>query len=447
MKVRHGDEVSGDVAASSRRRLRPIGALLAGGAGSDVRWGLVDQLFSSGTNFALFLLAGRWLGARDLGIVAIGFSAYLLVLGFQRALVTDPSVVFAAGQPADERRTTTVRSLTVVLVYASLAGGVMAVVGWIVGGDVGRGLLYFAPWILPALVQDEWRFVLFRDQRGRSAAMNDGLWAACMVGAIPLANALEGLWPVVACWGIGATAGSIMGFVQTRCGPAKTRPAFEWWRRNVWIFGRWLMLESIVFAVGAQSVVFVMAGILGATDVGGFRAAMSLFAPMTLLGPALALPGLPAVSKALTNSLEAGKRRAAKLSVVAGVGALCYVVAVGSGGDRLLAFVFGDSFSDFAPLLLPIAAAQVVAGGVIGFYVLLKALQQGKAMVLIGVVTGGTSILAAAIGARADGILGAAWGLTVAGTIGSILTVVRALRAPHHSSPGSASPGEVRSAR
>ena len=59
-------------------------------------WGLVDQGFSSATNFGLTVIAGRLVGPKGLGVVYIGFSLYLFVLSFQRALVTDPLVVSSA---------------------------------------------------------------------------------------------------------------------------------------------------------------------------------------------------------------------------------------------------------------------------------------------------------------------------------------------------------------
>jgi O-antigen/teichoic acid export membrane protein len=441
--VRAGRGDGSSPAGGGRSSVRPILGIVAASAGSDVRWGLVDQVFSSATNFVLALLAGRWFGPHELGVVAIGFSAYLLVLGFQRALVVDPSIVSSAGLSSDDRRAAIAPALTIVLTFATGAAVALTIVGWTIGGAAGRGLLLFSPWIVPALVQDGWRFILFRDRLGRGAALNDGVWAAAMLVTLPIARSIGGLWAVVGCWGIGATAGCLLGFAQTKSRPVEIRNAVRWWREHAWGLGRWLMLESIVFAVGTHAVIFVLAGLLGARDVGGFRAAMSLFAPMTLLGPALALPGLPAISRALATSYEAARRRAATVSVAAALGAAVYVAAVGAGGGRLLGFVFGRSFSDFGPLLFPIAATQVVGGAVIGFYLLLKAQRRGRTMVMIGIVTAAASVLGAAVGAVTSGILGAAWGLAIAGACGASVTIAWALRVPVERTMDDGSNGET----
>ena len=69
-----------------------------------LRLGLVAQVFSSPTNFALTVVAGRLLGPAGLGVVVVGFSVYQLVAGLQRAIVMQPIVADAAPRGATERR-------------------------------------------------------------------------------------------------------------------------------------------------------------------------------------------------------------------------------------------------------------------------------------------------------------------------------------------------------
>ena len=55
---------------------------------------------------------------------------------------------------------------------------------------------------------------------------------------------------------------------------------------------------------------FVVAGILGAGAVGGLRSVESLFAPLTVIGPALNLPGLPAVARAYKRGFRQARKMA-----------------------------------------------------------------------------------------------------------------------------------------
>src|SRR6476659_10134888 len=142
---------------------------------TELAWGVTDPAISSGTNLALSILAGRLVGTAGLGVVFLGFSMYLLALSFMRGLVTQPFVVATSALEKREQDAATRACMTLVIVMAAAAAVLMAIAGLVVGDPLGRSLLIFAPWAGAELVQDQWRYVLFRDQRGSAAAFNDGV--------------------------------------------------------------------------------------------------------------------------------------------------------------------------------------------------------------------------------------------------------------------------------
>ncbi len=150
-----------------------------------IGWGLVDQVFSSATNLGLVVFAAHRLGAQGLGTVVIGFSVYLVTLSFQRALISVPLVALSTRSDSQDRRVPTRAALTVVLVLGSVVSGALVAFGQIAPGTAGFSVALFAPWLLPALVQDLWRSILFRDDRGSAATLNDGVWFAVMALTAP----------------------------------------------------------------------------------------------------------------------------------------------------------------------------------------------------------------------------------------------------------------------
>ena len=100
-----------------------------------IAFGFIDQAFSSATNFGLSLIAGRLLGPSGLGEVFLGFSIYLVALGLQRRLLTEPLVASTAGADVDRLRETTGLSLTV-----AIAAGLVASVAAIAAGLMLPGL-------------------------------------------------------------------------------------------------------------------------------------------------------------------------------------------------------------------------------------------------------------------------------------------------------------------
>lgn len=391
-------------------------------------WGFVDQGFSSATNFGLSLVAGRLLGPAGLGAVFVGFSSYLVALGLQRALLTEPLVASSTLLPSDARDRATHRSLVVSLLGAVAAASALALAGLALGGRLGHVLILFAPWLVPVLVQDFWRAILFRDGRSAAAAANDGAWLVVMAAAAPLAWVVDAEWAVIGCWGLGGLAGMLLGFAQTRSAPSSPRRALAWWRSELWPFGRWLGANSLGYAVASYATVFVLVGIIGTARLGGLQAVITVFAPLSFIGAAIALPGLPAVAHALAESPAAARR----LSVGIGLGATAitalYVGVLSLGGSSILRVVYGRSFSHFAHLVWPVGAGQLFAALAIGFTLLLKARKSGRSVLASGLVGSAASLGLTAGLASAYGLTGAAWGLSGGAGVSAAAAGVLALR-------------------
>ena len=79
-----------------------------------------------------------------------------------------------------------------------------------------------------AHAQDQWRSIFFRDQRGSSAAFNDGIWAVGMVSVASVRLGLPNNWSVAAVWGGGATNAALVGWVQVRLLPTVFADTKDW---------------------------------------------------------------------------------------------------------------------------------------------------------------------------------------------------------------------------
>lgn len=380
-------------------------------------WGIVDQSLSSATNLGFFVLAGRTLGPKGLGVIVIGFSGYILAIGFQRSLLTTPLVASTAGLDPERRHREIKCGLTMEIVGAFAATLLVLTAGLVLPGGTGRGLLILSPWVFPALLQDFWRAVLFQEGRARSAAANDGSWALIMGLTAPFAVSIGAEWAIAGCWGSGAAAGAFLGFFQLRSRPALTRDVFAWWRRRLWPFGRWLGFEGVVYWATTSTTVFILNGFVGTEGVGGLRAAQSAFAPLSFVLPAIVLPGLPATVRALNRSVQAAISLSVRLSVAVTALAAVYVCAMLLLGGRVIPLLFGESFSGFKSLVVPIGVWQLVGGVGAGFIVLLTAQKRGRNLLLIRGGGAFASMASISLLAWTHGVTGAAWGYAVGGVI------------------------------
>jgi O-antigen/teichoic acid export membrane protein len=401
-------------------------------AGAGIRgqlvWGLLDQGCSSATNFGLTVVAARSLGPDGLGSVYIGFTAYLVAAGLQWALIRDPLMVSSAALAAEERRRATRAATTATLALAGGIAMVTAMVGLVLPPGLGRGLLLFAPWIVPALLHDLFRSALFRDQRGAQGARNTAAWLAVMAVGLGLTWDLRSAWAVVASWGLGAVAGAALGLANTHAWPERPSAAWHWWREHAWRLARWLGGESVLAAAHAQLMTLLLAGVLGVAELGGLRAAQSLFAFMTLVGPALATVGLPAIARTLEESVVAARGLATRMSALAVIVVTAYLVAIASFRGEVMVLVFGRQFESFANLVIPLGVMQLLAGASIGFTLFLKAHSEGRTLFWMHVTHGISTIAFCGGLALYAGVQGAAWGFALAAVVGAGIATLAAFR-------------------
>ena len=388
-----------------------------------IAWGIVDQGLSSATNLLMSLLAGRLLGAAGLGVIFLGFSAYLVALSFVRGLITDPFVVATAALDREERDSATRACMTLVLGAAIVITTLMVAIGLVVADPLGRSLIIFAPWVAGTLVQDQWRSVLFRDRRGGAAAFNDGVWALGMIAMVPFAWAFPHDWSIAATWGVGASVAALVGLWQVKLRPSGLVGALRWWMRDLRRLGSWLAIENVILTAGSQATVILLAAVLGASDLGGIRAVEVVFAPMTLVGEAFAFPGVPIVGRALASSLEEARRWAWVLGLGAAGIVLLYLAVVFPLRTQVLSRVFGPEFEKYAPLAVPIALAQPLRAVSTGYSILLRVDQRVHAIVGSRTLTTVATMVLAPLLAVSFGALGAAWGLALGSAVGSIAII------------------------
>ena len=385
-------------------------------------WGFVAQSLSSATSLSLTLMSGRLLGPAGLGVIFIGFSSYLVVLGLLRALVVDPMIASSSGQGARERAGVDRFAFTVVGFLACIGSAALLGIGSIESTDLLRGLLLFGPWIVPALVEDFLRSVLFRDGKEHVAAVLEALWLATFLCLVPVVRWIRTDWAVVGSWGVGALVAAVVGLTIVRLRPQLPSATLRWWRVSVSSLGRWLLGASVISIVSSYGAVMLLALVLGATELGALRAVLSAMTPLSLIIPAISLPGLPALARASTRSGLEARKLAWQLGMAAGLIAVGYVLVFGLA-PGLLELLFGDEFAGYASLVWPLGLGQATAALAIGFVILLKAEQRGREFFATRSLVSLASLLCPILLALSYGLDGAAWGTGIASAAGALLTI------------------------
>ena len=128
-------------------------------------------------------VAARALGPAGLGTVALGYAAFLIVLGLERSLIVNPLLARVSASSTTPEQALRA-ALSVTLATGCVAAFVAFSVGLLTTGPLARGLLVFAPWMVPALLQALLRAWLYREKRGRTAAVSNAVWLVVLIGAV-----------------------------------------------------------------------------------------------------------------------------------------------------------------------------------------------------------------------------------------------------------------------
>jgi O-antigen/teichoic acid export membrane protein len=244
----------------------------------------------------------------------------------------------------------------------------------------------------------------------------------------PLALRIDTIWALVATWGLGSVVAALIAGSGLPIGRSGQSSALTWFRDDALPFGRWLAVQEGAFLLGLYGLTLALTGILGPADVGGLRAADSVFAPLSLLSPALVLVGLPALSRAASESFESALRLATAISVGCVALTLAYAVLMVVAGERILEALFGGDFHEYGSLALSMSMWQVLLAAGIGFSILLRAERAGRRIVVISAMFAATTFGASTALAEAYGVHGAVWGLSAGAFVGTSLVIWSSFR-------------------
>jgi O-antigen/teichoic acid export membrane protein len=389
---------------------------LAAGLGA---WALIDQLLSSGTNFAAGIVMARTLGPAGYGSFALAFGAWLLVMGFGRALITQPYMVTESGRPDPEWKTATSSAAGATLVLGVAAGVLLLAVGFVVGVRSPTGVALVAVGVIvgPVAIQDFWRFAAFSQQVPRKAAANDAVWAVAQAAALGTLIAVDMLTPAtaVAAWGAGALAGAVYGIWQFRVWPTFGR-SLRVWVHKIAALGGWFALSGAVYQVGSYAVLIMLGASLGRAALGGLRSTMNLFAPAQLVAISGESIMLPTAARMVRNGRVADLRSACMVYSL--VLATSFAVAGGAlllFGPIIYRLVFGNEFTEYATLIPPILTQTVAGALASGPSVGVRALAEGRK--LAGIQTASSFAKVVLVAAALPlGLTAAAWGIAIAET-------------------------------
>jgi O-antigen/teichoic acid export membrane protein len=384
-------------------------------------WGISDQALSSVTNFALAVLVARTVSTADLGAFGLAFTTYTFVLGATRAICSEPMSVRYSDRTEEAWERGARRSTGAAAVIGVLAGMLCAAGAMAFTGTLQTSLLVLGLCMPGLIVQDTWRTAFFSHLRGRSAFVNDLIWAAAQFVFVTslLIGGHRSTPAYLLAWGLAANVAAVAGSLQSSILP-KPSSAKRWFRRQRDIAPRYV-LEFFARNVANAGSMYLAAAFGGLSAAGALRGAQVVLGPLNILNQGLTAPSITEAVRISRRSPRRMLRMVTLLAIaIAGVsvvwGLLMYLLP-GHLGRELLR----RSWAPAHGVILPYAAVMAAAGSLTGATVGLRALVATRRSLQARFITGALSLACTAAGAYLDGAAGAATGLAIGLWAGSIL--------------------------
>lgn len=369
-------------------------------------WGVLDQIVSSGANFAFIVLVARTLAPAEFGSVSLAFEAYLLTVVSARGVAGDTLIArFSGREPLEVGAAIRAASGAPVviggLVAVALTGLALLV------GDHLRGTLVVLAAVLPLLVlQDFVRQALIVQGRARAAFMNDLTWAILQLPALWLAITLApGAAALLAAWGGAGCVTAVVGVAQLRVGMLPATGCRTWLRdhRALWPY---LLGENLLYAAGSFIVVLTISAATGLAGLAAFRAAMTVYAPLATLGRGVTTVAVNLLARRRAEPLWI-RRVALTSSCVMALTAVLWGALMTLLPDSVGLAGFGQSWEGARPLLFlasfPCATALFSVGASCGIRALDAGLHGFSARAAVSL----TALVAFSGGVLNDGVRGA----------------------------------------
>jgi O-antigen/teichoic acid export membrane protein len=385
-----------------------------------LRWGVSDQVFSSGTNFALGIAVARTVSLAEFGAFSIAFATYSVSFGLVRALTSDVLAV-RFSRTSDHWREGTAYATGTALVVGGIIGLLCMVSGALLRGSLAVVLLTLGPAMPGLMLQDTWRFAFFARDRGLAALLNDVAWAIVMFPllVVLVVTGRTSIGWLMIVWEGSALVAALVGMWQAHVVP---RPSMTrtWLREHRDFIGPF-MGEFAALRGSSQIVTYAVAAIGGLVAAGAMRGAMMLLNPLNIFFLGFKNVVVPEGVRLLERSASALRSRTAVLSLILGAGGFAWGGILLLLPDHVGVALLGRTWVAARALLLPATIAMATSGMDTGPAAGVRAVGAVRRSFRTRVVVAVVTVIACVVGVELGGASGATWGLAITTAAGALI--------------------------
>lgn len=391
----------------------------------------INQVVSSGANFALGIYLVRVLTPIDFGIYGIGLAISLFYAGVCNALFLTQMVVHVPDKSLDDRLPYAARMLVGLIIFCALT--VISVGAFIFFGRTWLELIDQQLFLAFSITAASVAYII-KDFFVRHAyTVRREIWALCINVAVAVVLAamllLKSLFaggfnPEAALWIYAASnmLGAVVGLVLVRLPILAVRMnQLGNDLQEAWIGGRWALGGASVTWAQTQAYMYVTAVFVGPAGVAYANAARLLITPAIFLIPALSQVMMPRLASLRVSNPKKMLKISSLFSKGLIVFSVLYSLVLISLLDVVAPILLGDQYGNLGSLVAAWCLVMIFQFSRSGSSIVLQVTKQFRVLTLINtssvVVAIGAAVILMQVVGVSGAVLGTALGELVLGVL------------------------------
>lgn len=313
----------------------------------------------SASNFLTGILLVRGLGLHVFGEFTVGYVILLFANSLQLSFVSAPMVTLAPQCGSPEEKRSYLRGMFGVQSCFCLVLFILWIPGtWAYLKATSAHIPIGFVWAYTATIalfqmQDWLRRYYFCGYKAHEAIWNDSLSYVGQVIALAILFWRADLTLISAYWTIAVTSGAafLLGLARERLNFSR-RELKKSWRHSLPL-ARNLSIANVLQWLGSQGVLLSGAGVLGAREAGGVRAAQNLLGPVHVAYQALEnIVPIRASEEALLRGIDGVRRYLQRFTIVGLIALTALLLPVALFSKTLLRFIYGPATVPFWTIVI-----------------------------------------------------------------------------------------------
>lgn len=377
------------------------------GVGKVLSVSLLNQVISSGTNFAIGLYLVRALTPSEFGLYGIGFAIALLYSGVGNALFLTQMVVHVPDKAPEDRLPYAARML-ITLVMFCIFTGIISSVMVILASNWSSTINEYLPLCVSTIATAI--FYVLKDFFVRHAyTARQEIWALLVnVGvAISLFIALLiqhyyfaeiNSASALSIYAASNMVGVILGLALVKLPILSIRVhALLSDASESWIGGRWALGGVSVTWLQTQAYMYVTAIFLGPAGVGYVNAARILITPAQFFLPAITQVLMPRLAELRANNFQKMLLVRSMFTIAIVVFAMMYSAVLLTLLEKIVPVLLGSKYKDVGSLAAAWCLVLIFQFSLVGSSIVLQAMKNFRLLMLANIASFAVAIISAVV--------------------------------------------------